>query len=55
MALTARAEDFEFFEKNVRPVLVENCYKCHSAESEKLKGGFGRSFRRRVKASPLAF
>jgi mono/diheme cytochrome c family protein len=32
----------EFFEKNVRPVLVEHCYKCHSAEAEqnrKLKGG----------------
>ncbi len=33
------AEDVEFFEKNVRPVLVDNCYKCHSAESEKVKGG----------------
>ena len=31
-------EDVEFFEKNVRPVLVEHCYKCHSAQSEKLKG-----------------
>src|SRR5205823_6470904 len=29
----------EFFEKKIRPVLVERCYKCHSAESEKLKGG----------------
>ena len=29
----------EFFEKRVRPVLVERCYKCHSATSEKLKGG----------------
>jgi mono/diheme cytochrome c family protein len=29
----------EFFEKHVRPVLVENCYKCHSAEAEKVKGG----------------
>ncbi|HXJ60400.1 MAG TPA: PSD1 and planctomycete cytochrome C domain-containing protein [Verrucomicrobiae bacterium] len=28
----------EFFEKHVRPVLVEHCYKCHSAESEKLRG-----------------
>src|SRR5687767_11009758 len=34
------ARDIEFFEKKIRPVLVENCYKCHSAESEKLKGGF---------------
>ncbi|MEO5804278.1 MAG: PSD1 and planctomycete cytochrome C domain-containing protein [Verrucomicrobiota bacterium] len=35
----------EFFEKNIRPVLVERCYKCHSAESEKLKGGLRLDFR----------
>src|SRR6266699_5580473 len=35
----ARAEDFEFFEKNIRPLFAENCYKCHSTQSEKLKGG----------------
>ena len=29
----------EFFEKKVRPVLAQQCYKCHSATSEKLKGG----------------
>src|SRR5580765_3476016 len=29
----------EFFEKHIRPVLAEKCYKCHSAESEKVKGG----------------
>lgn len=28
----------EFFEKKIRPVLVENCYSCHSAK-EKIKGG----------------
>jgi hypothetical protein len=28
-----------FFEKKIRPVLVEQCYKCHSSTSEKLKGG----------------
>ena len=39
LALTARGEDFEFFEKNIRPVLADNCYKCHSATSEKVKGG----------------
>ncbi|MEO8428613.1 MAG: c-type cytochrome domain-containing protein, partial [Verrucomicrobiota bacterium] len=36
---TAGAEDFEFFEKQIRPVLVERCYKCHSSESKKAKGG----------------
>src|SRR3954470_15909927 len=39
-ASAARADDTEFFEKRIRPLLVENCYKCHSAGSEKLKGGF---------------
>ncbi|MFO0825484.1 MAG: DUF1553 domain-containing protein [Gemmataceae bacterium] len=32
----------EFFEKKIRPVLVEHCYACHSAEAEgkkKLRGG----------------
>jgi mono/diheme cytochrome c family protein len=29
----------EFFEKKVRPVLVDHCYSCHSAEADKVKGG----------------
>ena len=29
----------EFFDKKIRPLLVEHCYKCHSAQSEKAKGG----------------
>ena len=29
----------EVFEKRIRPVLSEQCYKCHSSTSEKLKGG----------------
>ncbi len=33
------AADVEFFEKRVRPVLVEHCYECHSADARKLKGG----------------
>jgi cytochrome c553 len=33
------ADQLTFFEKNIRPVLVEHCYKCHSSESEKIKGG----------------
>ncbi len=31
-------EDVEFFEKSVRPVLVEKCYGCHSTGAKKLKG-----------------
>jgi len=28
-------EHLEFFEKNVRPVLTEHCYKCHADEKQK--------------------
>ena len=40
LAAPARAADpkgVEFFEKRIRPVLVEHCYKCHSADAEKAK------------------
>ncbi|MCB1211898.1 MAG: hypothetical protein KDK97_21435, partial [Verrucomicrobiales bacterium] len=33
------ADQVAFFEKNIRPVLVQSCYKCHSEESQKIKGG----------------
>jgi len=29
----------QFFENHIRPVLAENCYKCHSQQAEKVKGG----------------
>ena len=32
------AAEIEFFEKKVRPVLVERCYQCHAEKSEKIKG-----------------
>ena len=41
-ASAADRGDAEFFEMKIRPVLVENCYQCHSAaaqENKKLKGG----------------
>src|SRR5262245_40534107 len=34
----ADADGTEFFEKKIRPVLVDRCYSCHSAEAKKLKG-----------------
>ena len=37
------AKALDFFETKIRPVLVEQCYKCHSEEAakeKKLKGGF---------------
>jgi mono/diheme cytochrome c family protein len=29
----------EFFEKKIRPVLLQHCYECHSAKSKNVKGG----------------
>jgi hypothetical protein len=33
------SKDLEFFERNIRPVLAQSCYECHSHQSKKLKGG----------------
>ncbi len=33
-------EQISFFEKKIRPVLIESCYKCHSAQAEKVKGDY---------------
>ncbi|MBA3938724.1 MAG: hypothetical protein H0X38_14820, partial [Planctomycetes bacterium] len=33
------ADGAAFFEAQVRPLLVERCYRCHSAEGKKFKGG----------------
>ena len=32
-------KNIELFETKIRPVLVENCYKCHSVKAGKSKGG----------------
>src|SRR5262249_39709450 len=32
-------EQFEFFEKKIRPVLLQHCYKCHSSGAKKVRGG----------------
>ncbi len=32
-------KQLEFFESRIRPVLAQNCYKCHSAKAKKLKAG----------------
>ncbi len=39
LAAEFAAADLEFFEKKIRPVLAEHCFKCHSADAKKLKGG----------------
>lgn len=33
------AQQVEFFEKKIRPVLVDKCYSCHSEKADKVKGG----------------
>jgi hypothetical protein len=41
-AAAADTAGIEFFEKKIRPVLVEHCYQCHSASAvaqKKLRGG----------------
>src|SRR5262249_729276 len=38
-------EGVEFFEKKIRPVLVNNCYKCHSAAADKIRGGLSMETR----------
>ncbi|HUS34094.1 MAG TPA: PSD1 and planctomycete cytochrome C domain-containing protein, partial [Verrucomicrobiae bacterium] len=32
-------EKLEFFESKIRPILVDNCYECHSLQTRKSKGG----------------
>jgi hypothetical protein len=33
------AAEQQFFEKQVRPLLIKHCYQCHSSEAKVLKGG----------------
>lgn len=33
------ADQFEFFRKQIEPVLAAQCYECHSAQAKKLKAG----------------
>jgi hypothetical protein len=32
-------DQLDFFEKKIRPVLTDKCYKCHAEKAEKIKGG----------------
>lgn len=36
---TPTKEQVVFFETKIRPVLVEQCHKCHSSEAKNIKGG----------------
>ena len=44
------ADGVAFFEKNIRPVLADKCYKCHSAGAEKIKGGLTLDTREGIRA-----
>jgi hypothetical protein len=46
VAVSAHAEegnfapaDFEYFEKKIRPILVDRCFSCHAADSKTIHGG----------------
>ena len=44
LASTGRTQEpsrqqIEFFESKVRPILVENCYQCHSVSADDIEGG----------------
>lgn len=45
LVLTAQGAEIDppeaiaFFEKNIRPALINHCYKCHSVDAGKSKGG----------------
>jgi len=43
-------EQVSFFEKNIRPVLVEKCISCHSKEDNKTRGGLALDTRDGVRA-----
>ncbi len=39
MSEAPSAKQIEFFEKEIRPLLDEHCFKCHSKDGDKIKGG----------------
>jgi len=44
------AANHDFFEKKIRPVLIEHCYKCHSVAAGKTEGGLSLDTRRAMRA-----
>jgi mono/diheme cytochrome c family protein len=39
------AEQVEFFEKKIRPLLVNHCYECHSAQADEIAGNLRLDWR----------
>jgi hypothetical protein len=52
LPLAARADvpaaGTDFFENKIRPILVKECYPCHSSDAPKLKGGLSVEFRETI-------
>ena len=40
-ALANENDKLKFFEDRIRPVLVKECYSCHSVTSQESEGGVG--------------
>src|SRR4051812_12825892 len=38
-AVPDQSDGVDFFETRIRPLLVDHCFECHSATSNKIKGG----------------
>lgn len=37
--VASQSPDFDFFERKIRPLLIERCYECHSGGAKRLEGG----------------
>ncbi len=44
------AEQVRFFEAKIRPVLVEQCYKCHATDSEKIRANLTLDTRQGIRS-----
>ncbi|MEX2025764.1 MAG: DUF1549 domain-containing protein, partial [Pirellulaceae bacterium] len=44
----ADKDGIDFFEKKIRPVLVQRCYECHSSKAKELEGGLSLETREAV-------
>lgn len=45
---TFNAKQLEFFEKEVRPILIERCYECHGPEVDEPAGGLSLASRKDI-------
>jgi hypothetical protein len=46
--LNASDDPIQFFEKRIRPVLINECYSCHSSQAKSIKGGLSLEFRESI-------